>query len=34
MSKPKIIAKTTAITHEAWLAARQKGIGGSASKDG
>ena len=29
MSKPKIIAKTTAITHEAWLAARQKGIGGS-----
>lgn len=29
MSKPIIIAKTTAIPHEAWLAARRKGIGGS-----
>ena len=29
MIKPIIIAKTKEITHEAWLAARQKGIGGS-----
>ena len=29
MSKPIIVAKTTEITHEAWLAARRKGIGGS-----
>ena len=29
MSKPLIVAKTTEITHEAWLAARRKGIGGS-----
>lgn len=29
MSKPIILAKMTEITHEAWLAARQKGIGGS-----
>ena len=31
MSKPLIIAKTTAITHEQWLAARRKGVGGSDS---
>ena len=29
MSKPLIVAKTTEITHDAWLAARLKGIGGS-----
>ena len=29
MSKPIIVAKTTEITHDVWLAARRKGIGGS-----
>lgn len=29
MSKPTIIAKTTAISHEQWLTARRKGVGGS-----
>ena len=31
MSKPVIIVKTTAITHEQWLTARRKGVGGSDS---
>ncbi|MBR3747469.1 MAG: YqaJ viral recombinase family protein, partial [Selenomonadaceae bacterium] len=31
MSKPVIIVKTTAITHEQWLVARRKGVGGSDS---
>lgn len=31
MSKPIIVAKTTEITHEEWIAARLKGIGGSDS---
>lgn len=29
MSKPLIVAKTTEISHDAWLAARRKGVGGS-----
>lgn len=31
MSKPIIVAKTTTITHDAWLSARRKGVGGSDS---
>lgn len=29
MSKPIIVAKTTAISYDQWLAARRKGVGGS-----
>ena len=31
MSKPIIVAKTMTITHDAWLSARRKGVGGSDS---
>lgn len=31
MSKPIIVAKTAEISHDAWLAARRKGVGGSDS---
>ena len=31
MSKPIIIAKTTAINYDQWLGARRKGVGGSDS---